>query len=180
MLPLDGVRVVDFTRVLAGPFCPALLGDLGAERSRVALFSAPLPCQADGLGMKKEVVRVSPISDVTEKLGVPLSAAIKANGFVFVSGMPPADPKTGQLVRGDIVKQTETCLENVKAAVEAAGSSLDKVVKVTIYAANSAYYPTINKVYARYFPVDPPARTFVTVGSWPMEFDVEIECVALV
>jgi 2-iminobutanoate/2-iminopropanoate deaminase len=129
--------------------------------------------------MKKEVVRVSPISDVTERLGVPLSAAIKANGFVFVSGMPPADPKTGQLVRGDIVKQTETCLENVKAAVEAAGSSLDKVVKVTVYAANSAYYPTINKVYARYFPVDPPARTFVTVGSWPMEFDVEIECVAL-
>ena len=128
--------------------------------------------------MKKEIVRVSPISDLTEKLGVPLSAAVKANGFVFVSGMPPADPKTGQLVRGDIVKQTELCLENVKAAVQAAGSSLDKVVKVTIYAANSAYYPTINKVYARYFPTDPPVRGFICVSPWHGPFDVEIDCIA--
>ena len=127
----------------------------------------------------KETVRVSPISEMIEKAKVPLSAAVKANGFVFVSGMPPFDRASGGMVRGDMTVQTEACLENVKAALEAAGSSLDKVVKVTVYAANSAYYPTINKVYARYFPVDPPARTFVTVGSWPMEFDVEIECVAL-
>ena len=56
---------------------------------------------------------------------------------------------------------------------------MDKVLKVTVYASNSAYFSTINKVYARYFSDDPPARTFVTVGSWPMEFDIEIECVAL-
>ena len=129
--------------------------------------------------MKKEIVRVPPISDVVEKLGVPLSAAVKANGFVFVSGLPPTDRQTGQLVRGDVAKQTEVCLENVKAALEAAGSSLEKVVKVTVYASNAAYFGTINKVYARYFPSEPPARTFVTVGSWPMEFDIEIECVAL-
>ena len=129
--------------------------------------------------MKKQVVRVSSISEATEKAGVPLSAAVKANGFVFVSGLPPIDRQTGQLVRADVARQTEVCLDNVKAAVEAAGSSLDKVVKVTIYASNSAYYRTINEVYARYFRSEPPARTFVTVGSWPMEFDVEIECVAL-
>ena len=127
----------------------------------------------------KETVRVSPISDAIEQAKVPLSAAVKANGFVFVSGMPPIDRASGRMVRGDIVAQTEACLENVKAALEAAGSSLDKVVKVTIYAANAAYYATINQAYARYFSVDPPARTFVTVGSWPMEFDIEIECVAL-
>ena len=128
---------------------------------------------------KKETVRVSPISEAIEKANVPLSVAVKANGFVFVSGMPPIDRATGSMVRGDMAAQTEACLENVKAALEAAGSSLDKVVKVTIYAANAAYYATINRAYARYFPADPPARTFVAVASWPMEFDVEIECVAL-
>ncbi len=128
---------------------------------------------------KKETVRVSPISEAIEKANVPLSVAVKANGFVFVSGMPPIDRATGSMVHGDMAAQTEACLENVKAALEAAGSSLDKVVKVTIYATNAAYYATINRAYARYFPVDPPARTFVAVASWPMEFDVEIECVAL-
>jgi reactive intermediate/imine deaminase len=119
------------------------------------------------------------MSEALEKAGIPLSAAIKAGGFVFVSGTPPIDPKTGALVSGDIATQTEACLHGVEATLEAAGSSLDKVVKVTIYASNSAYYGTINKVYARHFPNDPPARTFVAVASWPMEFDIEIECVAL-
>ena len=135
--------------------------------------------EEEACSMTKEVVRVPMISDVLEKAGVPLSAAIRANGFVFVSGTPPIDLKKGALVSGDIVTQTEACLVGLKASLEAAGSSLEKVVKVTIYASNSAYYGTINKVYARYFPKDPPARTFVTVASWPMEFDIEIECTAL-
>jgi len=129
--------------------------------------------------MTKEIIRVGKISEAVEKAGVPLSAAVKANGFVFVSGTPPIDLETGQLVRGDIVVQTEACMKGLEAALEAAGSSLEKVVKVTIYASNSAYYRTINEVYARYFKLEPPARTFVTVGSWPMEFDIEIECTAL-
>ena len=129
--------------------------------------------------MTKETVQVPVISEMLAKAGIPLSPAVKAGGFVFVSGSPPIDLKTGAIVTGDIVRQTEASLENLKATLEAAGSSLDKVVKVTIFAANSAYYATINKVYARYFPRDPPARTFVTVASWPMEFDIEIECTAL-
>ena len=129
--------------------------------------------------MTKETFRVGKISEALEKMNVPLSPVVKGGGFVFVSGMPPLDVTTGELVRGDIVKQTELSLECVKAALEAAGSSLDKVVKVTIYIANSAYFPTVNKIYARYFSHNPPARTFATVGSWPWEFDIEIECIAL-
>jgi 2-iminobutanoate/2-iminopropanoate deaminase len=127
----------------------------------------------------KQIVRVPVISEAVEKLKVPLSSAVKANGFVFVSGAPPLDLKTGALIKGDIEVQTRASLEHMKAVLEAAGSSLDKVVKVNIYAANSAFYGTINKIYAGYFPKDPPARTFVTVASWPMEFDIEVECTAL-
>lgn len=129
--------------------------------------------------MEKEIIRVTPISEALAKGNVPLSPAVKANGFVFVSGLPPLDLKTGELVKGDISAQTELSLENVKATLEAAGSSLDKVVKATIYISNAAYFPTVNAIYARYFPQDPPARTFVTVGSWPWEFDIEVECIAL-
>jgi 2-iminobutanoate/2-iminopropanoate deaminase len=127
----------------------------------------------------KQTFRVPGISDVIDKAGVPLSAVVKGAGLVFVSGMPPIDAKSGRILSGDVARQTEVCLDNVKAALEAAGSSLEKALKVTIYASNAAYYSTINKAYARYFKAEPPARTFVAVASWPLEFDIEIECVAL-
>ena len=129
--------------------------------------------------MAKEVIGVAGISEALEQANVPLSPAVKANGFVFVSGCPPIDRSTGQIIRGDIVEQTELVMENVKAVLEAAGTTLENVVKVNIFIANSAYYATVNEIYARYFPKDPPARTFATVGSWPWEFDIEIECIAL-
>ena len=130
--------------------------------------------------MEKKTFRVGKISDAIEKGKVPLSAVVRAGDFVFVSGLPPIDHKTGELVRGDIVKQAEQSLENVKAALETAGSSLDKVVKVTVFITNVAYFNRVNDVYRRYFPHDPPARSFVAVGSWPWEFDIEIECIATV
>ena len=130
--------------------------------------------------MEKKTIRVGKISDAIDKGKVPLSAAVRAGDFVFVSGLPPIDQKTGELVRGDVATQAEVVLENVKAALEAAGSSLDKVVKVTVFITNAAYFNRVNEVYARYFPHNPPARSFVTIGSWPWEFDIEIECIAIV
>ncbi len=129
--------------------------------------------------MKKEIVRVGKISEAIEGRGVPLSAVTKGAGLVFVAGLPPLDKNTGQLVRGDIEVQTRHCLENVKAALEAAGSSMAKALKVTVYITNAAYFDTVNKIYAEYFDVEPPARTFVNVGSWPWPFDIEIEAIAL-
>lgn len=131
--------------------------------------------------MKKQVVNV-PIKDAKDDKGrrvVPLSRAIKAGGFVFVSGIPPHHPDTGQLVRGDIETQTKRVLENLKLTLEAAGSSLERVVKTTVFCTNAAYFSDINEIYRQYFPEDPPTRTFVTVGSWPHKFDIEIEAIAL-
>jgi reactive intermediate/imine deaminase len=127
----------------------------------------------------KEIIHVSPISEALAKAKVPLSPAVKANGFVFVSGLPPFDRATGKMVQGGIEAQTEASLENVKAALEAAGSSLDKVVKVTIYIANAAWFARVIEVTARYFPHIPPARTYVAVGSCPLECDNEVECIAV-
>lgn len=127
----------------------------------------------------KECVHVPGMSEALKKGKVPLSPAVKANGFVFVSGLPPVDPKTGKLVAGDITRQTRLSLQNVQRALKAAGSSLEQVVKVNIYIANAAYFDTVNAEYAKFFPKNPPARTFVTVGSWPWEFDIEIECTAV-
>ena len=129
--------------------------------------------------MKKEVIEVPVLSDAVRALGVPLSLVTRAAGQVFVSGTPPFDVLTGKLVKGDIETQTEASLKALKHCLEAAGTSLDNVVMVRIYAVNSGFYNAINRVYARHFPENPPSRTFVAVASWPMEFDIEIECVAV-
>ena len=129
--------------------------------------------------MEKKTIRVGKISDAIDKGKVPLSAAVRAGDFVFVSGLPPIDQKTGELVRGDVVKQAEVVLENVKAALEAAGSSLDKVVKVTVFITNAAYFNRVNEVYARYFPQNPPARTTIQAARLPMDIRVEIDLIVL-
>ena len=129
--------------------------------------------------MKKQVIEVPVMSDKVRSLGLPCSTAVKANGFVFISATPPVDMVTGEMVRGDIEVQTEASLKALKHCLEAAGTSLDNVVMVRIYAVNAGFYGAINRVYARYFPENAPSRTFVPVASWPMEFDIEIECVAV-
>lgn len=133
------------------------------------------------MSAEKRVYTVGKLSEaIAGQRKIPLSAVTSGGGLVFVSGLPPVDWQTGELVRGDILTQTRQCLENVKASLEAAGSSMDKVLKVTVYVVNCIYFHEINTLYAEYFGREaPPARTFVTVGSWPFEFDIEIEAVAL-
>ena len=132
--------------------------------------------------MKKQIIDVPDFKQHKDDQGrpkTPLSLAVRAGDFIYVSGLPPMNPETGTLIEGDIKAQTRQSLENIKQVLTAAGSSLDKVVKVTIYCTNVAYFSVINEIYREYFAEDPPARSFVTVGSWPIPFDIEIECVAL-
>ncbi|MDF1721952.1 MAG: Rid family hydrolase [Minwuia sp.] len=129
--------------------------------------------------MHKEVIKHPVLQQMIDKGNVPLSLATRGAGMVFVSGLPPVDLKTGELVRGDIEAQTRASLNAVKAVLGEAGSSLDKVLKCTVFAVNAGQFDRVNAIYAEFFPKDPPARTFVTVGSWPWPFDIEIEAVAL-
>lgn len=109
----------------------------------------------------------------------PYSQAIKGNGFVFVSGQLPIDPDSGQLFKGDLAVQTEMVLENLKAILEAAGSSLAKTVKVTIYLKDMNDFAKVNEVYGRFFPSAPPARATVEVSRLPKDASVEIDLIAL-
>lgn len=86
------------------------------------------------------------------------SQAVKAAGFVFVSGTAPADPRTGRLIEGDAAAQTAQCLRNIQAILEAAGSSLEKAVSATIILAEEADFAAVNEEWVRWFPSDPPAR----------------------
>ena len=110
----------------------------------------------------------------------PYSQAIKAGGFVFVSGQIPIDPQTGQFVPGGIAEQTEQVLKNLSAVLEAAGSSLDLVVKTTVFLADMKEFSGMNEVYATFFSSPPPARATVAAAGLPRDARVEIEAVALV
>jgi 2-iminobutanoate/2-iminopropanoate deaminase len=109
----------------------------------------------------------------------PYSQAIKANGFIFASGQIPLDPATMQIVAGGIEEQTGRVLENLKAVLEAAGSSLDHVVKTTVYLADMSEFAAMNEIYARYFGARKPARATVQVARLPRDAMIEIDVVAL-
>jgi 2-iminobutanoate/2-iminopropanoate deaminase len=109
----------------------------------------------------------------------PYSQAIVANGFVFASGQIPIDPATGQFVEGGIVEQTEQVLRNVSKLLEAAGTSLARVVKTTVFLADMNDFAAMNETYARFFDAEPPARSTVQAARLPRDARVEIEVVAL-
>ena len=109
----------------------------------------------------------------------PYSQAIQANGFIFISGQIAFDPATKQVVEGDTARQTARVLDNLKAIVEAAGSSLDLAVKTTVFLKDIGDFAAMNEVYARYFPANPPARSTVEVARLPRDVRVEIDLIAL-
>jgi 2-iminobutanoate/2-iminopropanoate deaminase len=124
--------------------------------------------------MEKKAINV----DFLLKAG-PYSHVIEAGGFLFLTGIDPIDLEKGLIVTDDIVKATEIVMENMKRTLEAAGSSLGKVVKVTVFMRDMADFNKLNEVYARYFPVDPPARTCVAVKEVPGNFPLKVECTAI-
>jgi 2-iminobutanoate/2-iminopropanoate deaminase len=129
--------------------------------------------------MKREAVRVEPISSWLAKRNAPVSAVTRGGGLVFVSGLPPFDRRTGEIFSGPIENQTELVLEQLKLCLETAGSSLPNVLKCNVYCTSAAHFTAVNAVYARYFPENPPARIFVCIPEWFAPFDIEIDCVAI-
>ena len=109
----------------------------------------------------------------------PYSQAVRGGGFVFISGQIPLDPATGALVAGGAAAQAERALQSLRAVLEAAGSGLDRVVKVTIYLTDLKDFAAVNAVYAGYFPAAPPARATVQVAALPRGAAIEVEAVAL-
>ena len=110
----------------------------------------------------------------------PYSQAIRCGSLVFVSGQIPLDPATGQLVGGGVDAQTHQVLKNLKAVVEASGSSLDKVAKTTIYLKDMGQFQLVNEIYGSYFKAPFPARATVEVARLPKDVLVEIDCIAQV
>ena len=110
----------------------------------------------------------------------PYSQAIKAGGFVFVSGQIPIDPTTGLIAQAEVAAQTDRVLQNLKAILTAAGTSLENVVKTTVFLKSMGDFAAMNEVYARFWKKAPPARSTVEVSRLPKDVLVEIDVIALV
>jgi 2-iminobutanoate/2-iminopropanoate deaminase len=124
--------------------------------------------------MSRQVVRTE---NAPSAVG-PYSQGIIANGFIFTAGQTGLLPGTKTLPEG-VAEQTRQTLHNIKSILEAVGTTMDKIVKTTVYLQNMADFATMNEVYASFFPSDPPARTTVEVAALPLGALVEIEAVAL-
>jgi 2-iminobutanoate/2-iminopropanoate deaminase len=125
--------------------------------------------------MKKKVIQ----TDKAPKAIGPYSQAIQAGNLLFLSGQIPIDPKTGELVKGDIRQQTQRALENIKGLLESQGLRMGDVIKVTIFLKDMGNFNQVNEVYATYFSSSPPARSTVEVAKLPRNTEIEIEAIAL-
>jgi len=110
----------------------------------------------------------------------PYSQAVKAGGMVFCSGQIPIDPATGEFVSDDVSEQAEQVLKNLSEVLKAAGTSIDNVVKTTVFLADMNDFSAMNEVYGRYFDSNKPARATVQAARLPKDARVEIDCIALV
>jgi len=109
----------------------------------------------------------------------PYSQAIRANGFVFISGQVAIDPATQQVIAGDVAAQTDRVLKNLSGILAAAGTGLEKVVRSTVFLKNMGDFSAMNEVYGKYFTSEPPARSTVEVARLPKDVLVEIDVIAL-
>ena len=125
--------------------------------------------------MKKSIFT----SDAPAAIG-PYSQGVRIGRFVFCSGQIPLDPKSGQIVSGDIATQTRRVMDNIGAILRAAEITFDNVVKTTIFLTNMGDFQTVNEIYGSYFKQDPPARSTVQVSALPKGANVEIEVIAVV
>jgi 2-iminobutanoate/2-iminopropanoate deaminase len=116
--------------------------------------------------------------DAPQAIG-PYSQAVRANGFVFVSGQVAIDPATQQVIGGDIAAQTGRVLENLSGILQAAGTGLEKVVRSTVFLKNMSDFGAMNEVYGKFFSATPPARSTVEVARLPKDVLVEIDVIAL-
>ena len=136
--------------------------------------------------MKRTPLRIEPISTWLERYrkGPNLKSVhpvVVAGELVYVSGLPPFDPDTGEVRRLPFERQAELVLEQMKRCLETAGSSLTRVVKCNVYCTpDPSHVGTFNDIYARYFPAEGPARIFLHVPSWPGPFDIEVDCIAVI
>ena len=128
--------------------------------------------------MKREIIRVEPLATWLDNYKAPTSTVTKHGDTIYVTGAPPFDPETGEIFKGDIERQTELVLSQMKQCVEAAGSSLDNVLKVNVYVTSVEMFPAVNEVYRQFFPKDYPARIFINVPAWNGGFDIEVDCIA--
>jgi len=125
--------------------------------------------------VKKKVIQ----TDKAPKAIGPYSQAIQAANLLFLSGQIPIDPKTGELIKGDIRQQTQRVLENIKGLLESQELGMGDVIKVTIFLKDMGNFNQVNEVYATYFSSSPPARSTVEVAKLPRNAEIEIEAIAL-
>ena len=127
------------------------------------------------------IARMKKIISTSEAPGAigPYSQAVRSGSFLFCSGQIPLDPKSGQIVPGDIASQTRRVLDNIGAVLKAEDLTFDHVVKTTIFLTNLDDFQTVNEVYGSYFKQDPPARSTIQVAALPKGANVEIEVIAI-
>ena len=126
--------------------------------------------------MQKEIISTK---DAPQAIG-PYSQAIRFGNLIFASGQIPIEPETGKILKGDIKGQTKLILENLNNVLAAGGSSLDNVLRTTIFLADLENYPVVNETYAQYFNDLPPARSTVQVAKLPMDAQIEIDAIACI
>jgi 2-iminobutanoate/2-iminopropanoate deaminase len=175
-LPLPGGRRVCPTRILR----PRTL-----LRGRPLAFVIPSEVEESlivGFRVTAKIGHMKKIISTNEAPAAigPYSQAVRSGSLLFCSGQIPLDPKSGQIVSGDITAQTQRVLDNIAAVLRAEGLSFDNVVKTTIFLTNLGDFQRVNEIYGSYFKQDPPARSTVQVSALPKGASVEIEVIAAV